>query len=74
MVVIENFLNEKYNEFVNFLAHRLGELMKESRNTYYLKGLSIFFLVFLQQTQITRTQMQVNLYLNNISNESLSKR
>ena len=70
MVVIEHFLNEKYNEFVNFLAHRLGELMKESRNTYYLQGLSIF----LQQTQITRTRMQVNLYLNNISNESLSKR
>jgi len=43
MVVTELFLNEKYNEFVNFLAHRLGELMKESRNTYYLQGLSIFF-------------------------------
>lgn len=47
MVVIEHFLNEKYNEFVNFLAHRLGELMKESWNTYYLQGLSIlFFLSF----------------------------
>lgn len=61
MVVIALFLNEKYNEFVNFLAHRLGELMKESPNTYYLQGLSIYFFVFLQQTQITRTQMQLNL-------------
>ena len=43
MVVTELFHNEKYNEFVNFLAHRRGELMKESRNTYYLQGLSIFF-------------------------------
>ena len=27
MVVIELFLQEKYDEFVNFLAHRHGELM-----------------------------------------------
>lgn len=47
MVVIALFLNEKYNEFVNFLAHRLGELMKESPTIYYLQGLSIYiFLSF----------------------------